>query len=544
MQKKTIGQKINTASSKVSDTDISNATLDLAHLKKLIKAKKKEQPDLSIPDIISEIEASYREIAFRPVATRTDFSMLRALKHLQKNPSMILDTIDTSNRSLFVSGKRTSTYTPDLKESIPELLKEACSIILSSYDRNAHVKFVKGEFTPKEREDLQRSILAVLKHVQKIKEKQIIDSYTLVITEIAQFLDAQGCFEKGTINYNQRMRMLGLSEMQEQPTGKKGKCKTVDHMSGWKDPKLVGNLPLETLIMSCAFFTNRLCKEYKQFKLSVFLMSELNPSEDTILGNNNVTHEEFSSTLVKYEFLQAEARKLYDKLQQQRTTSSSTTITPVAYELDYEPQEYSDYNAIFSSMLPSHANDLTTDFDAFMQFNSLMEILYDKKDMALDSLIMFLLDDKSNVNWGYIEEEIDDRNSIERKGSNVLLGFDLGKFNTPIRLHTSLHALKKLIAQTTGSDIFPVYAGNEDWSLKDQFGSPTNMTTQVFRMFTKPERKQLKQKALTLSPQDRLYGFIGHLNWLANGITPPKYQKRTVVHLNTGQIEELGDFQR
>jgi hypothetical protein len=126
----------------------------------------------------------------------------------------------------------------------------------------------------------------------------------------------------------------------------------------------------------------------------------------------------------------------------------------------------------------------------------------------------------------------------------VALGFDFGKFNTPIRLHKSLHELKKLIAQCTGSDILPVYAGSEDWFVKDKFGIPTDVTTQVIRMFTKQERKQLKEKSSTLQTQDRLHGFISHLNWLANGVTPKRHEKRYIVRLNTGKIEELDAKQK
>ena len=471
--------------------------------------------------------------------------MLRALKHIQSHPSAIWDTLDTSDRSQFLRKKTCFTYTPDLRKSLQELLKDACSIAFSTDDLPTKVRFIKGEFTTQEREALQKRISAQLDNFTPQKEKQIKDSYTSFITEIAQVLDAQGCFEKSTERHNRRMNMLGLDEMQETYTGKKGKSTTVDHMSCWKDPNIVRKLPLDTLMMACAFFSNRLCKEYIHFKQSVFLMSELNFSDDNVLKTTNITPKALSAALTKYEFLQGEAREQYARLHQQHMVSpQSLTISDSDYKLGYEPQEYADYTRIFSTILPDRDNHLDRDFNTFMGLDNALELLYQKKDRALDSLILFLLDNGTNINWGYIEENTDAGNSIKRRKSMVALGFDSARFNTPIRLHKSLHELQTLIAQCTGDDILPVYAGDKDWFVQDTSGNPTNITTQVFRMFTKPERKQLRSTTSTLQPQDRLYGFISHLNWLANGVTPQRYQQRSIVHLNTGKVEGLGEMQR
>jgi len=545
IEKENINQKINNAKRKVSDTNIGYATLNLEYLIKLIRTKKQEKPDLSIETILQEIEESYRKIAFSSssnssVVTRSDFCMLRALLHVKNHPEVILNTLDTSDRSLFFKKKDAFKYTPNLTESIKELLNDACSIILSRYDLSTKVRFVKGELGVAERIAMQKEILEMISSYLKNFGKVLPASYTSVITEIAQVLDENGCFEKGIERHNRRMRMLGLDEMQEKDTGKKNKSTSVNSMSDWTNPNLVGKLPLETLIMACAFFTNRLCKEYISFKKSVFLLEELNFSEEDIFKNNIVIPEELSSALVKYEFLQTEARKKYAEIKQQHTgPSASQRFEQVSYELDFQPQEYEEYEQIFSTMLPNCTNDLSSDYDRFIQFDNAMEILYQKKDMALDSLIIFLLDNEAKVNWGYIEERTDKGNSIERKKSMVALGFDLSKFNTSIRLHKSLHELKKLIGECNGNDVLSVYAGDEDWLVKDKFGVPVDMNTQVFRMFNKQERKQLKEKSSAMPPQNRLYGFISHLNWLANGAIPQKHTQRNIVHLETGEVKEL-----
>lgn len=543
MSSATIGQKINNAQRRVSSTNIRHSTLDLEYLIRFIKARKTEKPDLTIQEIISEIESSYRKIAITrcsETATRSDFCMLRALNYIQSHPSEIWDFFDISDRSKLIQRKTSFSYSPNLRQSLQELLTDACSIAFINTDFPTQIKFVKGDFDNKERENLQAKISTQLNTYKPQKEKTIKDSYVSFITEIAQFLDAQGCFAKNAEIYNSRMNMLGLDQIQETAPEKKGKSTTVDHMSCWKDPHIVKKLPLETLMMACAFFSNRLCKEYIAFAKSVFLISELNFSDDDLLRTNNISPKTLSPALTKYEFLQEEARKQYTRLYQQHINvpTSSTTIVVSDYEFDFAPQDYEDYCKTFSAILPDCTNDLDTDLGTFMGLNNALEFLYQRKDIALDSLILFLLDNGKNVNWGYIEERTASGNSIERKKSMVLLGFDSAKFNAPIRLHKSLHELKSLIVQSTGSDMLPVYAGDEDWFVKDTSNTPINITTPVFKMFTKKDRKHLKEQAPTISDQDRLHGFISHLNWLANGVTPQRYQKRRIVHLSSGIVKE------
>lgn len=547
IKKETIKQKLESAKRKVSDTNIVYATSNIEYLIKLIKRKNKENPDLSIPLIMSEIENSYKQVAFNTadtskIVTRSDFCLLRTLTHIQNHPELIFQIIDTSDRSLLISKKECFRYTPNINDSVKELMQDACLNIMSRYNLSTKLRFIKGELSVKERISMQQAILNMITSYQTELKKQMKSSYTYNIAAIAKILDETGCFEKSTERYNRRLRMLGLEELQEKETAQKSNTITLTNMSDWKNPDIVGKLPLETLIMAYAFFTNRFCKEYIAFKKSTFLMEELNFSEKDILTGKIATPEELSSALIKYELLQAEARKKYTQLHKQNaSTVISRGFDEVSYDLEYEEPELEEYKQIFDTILPQCSNDLLIDYEKFMKFDNAMEILYQKKDMALDSLIMFLIDRKPKINWGYIEEKTEQGNSIEQKKSMVILGFDLDKFNTSIRLHKSLNELKELIQQCNGTDILPIYNGEEDWFVKDRFGSLTDMNTQVFRMFNNQERKQLKQKASTLSPEDRLYGFVSHLNWLANGAIPKKYKQKNIVHLNTGKVEELNE---
>ena len=539
-------QKLNMAKRKVSDVNVGYATLNIEYLMKLIRTKKQENPNLSIPIMMLQIEKSYRDVAFSTsdnakIVTRSDFCLLRTLMYIKKHPEIIFKTIDESDRSSLLIKKSYFRYTPDIKECITELMNDACSNIVGRQDFSSKMRFIKGNMSVKERISMQKEILEMISNYQKRLEREMKSSYTISITEIAKVLEENGCFEKNIERHNRRLRMLGLDEFQEKDSERKSKPSTIISMADWKNPDIVEKLPLEVLIMASAFFTNRICKEYIAFKKSTFLMEELKISEEDAFNKGFEIPREIFSALIKYEFLQTEARQKFLELKRTKKNSSSAKIDYVSYDLNYEQEEYEEYKRYFDEIIPGGSNNLLVDYERFMQFDNVMEILYQKKDMALDSLIMFFSDKKTKVNWGYVEEKTEQGNSIGRNKAMVALGFDLEKFNTSVRLHKSLSELRNLIRQCTGEDVIPVYNGEEDWFVKDKFGILTDMNTQVFRMLDSQERKRLKEKSSTLSPEDRLYGFVSHLNWIANGATPPKHKKRNIVDLCTGKVEELDE---
>ena len=235
IKKETIKSKFDNAKRKVSDTNVVYANSNIEYLIKLIKRKKKENPDLSIPVIISEIEKLYTQIAFNTgdnskIVTRSDFCLLRTLTHIQNHPELILQIIDTSDRSLLISKKEYFRYTPNINDSVKEVMQDACSNIMSQYNISTKVRFIKGELSVTERIAMQQAIMNMITTYQKELEKHLKSSYTSNITSIAQVLDETGCFEKSTERYNRRLRMLDLEELQEKENTPKSNTITLTNM--------------------------------------------------------------------------------------------------------------------------------------------------------------------------------------------------------------------------------------------------------------------------------------------------------------------------
>ena len=320
-------EKINRARRKITDSSVGFATLNIEYLINLIKNRKAKNPGITTEEIIREIEESYKKIAFFntgrvvregrievvPVATRSDFCLLKTVEYVRKHPEVILDTMDKSDRKELLRRKESYKYVPNKKESIHELMQDAFSVVVGKeLDANFQRRFIEGSLDIKERIALQKNILDRLAGFQKRIEQDIRIAYTKNITEIAKVLDDNGCFAKGFERHNRRLRMIGLEDLQEQETTKKGNKPTIRNMSDWKQAGIVGKLPLDTLIVASAFFTNRICKEYISFKRGLFLLQELNGVDEENY-TRPINKEYLREALAKYEFLQGESRDEYTR---------------------------------------------------------------------------------------------------------------------------------------------------------------------------------------------------------------------------------------
>lgn len=551
-----IKTRIDDARNKISDTNIKYAITDILYLKKLVERRKKTNPELSTQEIFDDINNEYREIVFNnvgktirngsvqivPNVTRSDFCLYKTISYLKKNPGKILESIDKLDKNLLITHKDYFTYTPDINSNIQELLQNTCYILI---EKNGNTKlkekFLSGTLSFEERIALEKSILNFISNYKNVLDSDMKQSYTRMITCFANILDENGCFGKGIEQHNRKLRNHGLDELQETETTKKGNKLQIRNMSDWKSSNIVSNLSLDELIMASAFFTNKATKEFILFKKSIFLLNELGIS-DISTYKQYINEEQLKNALIKYEFLQTEARNDFSRL----SSTLSPVIEPdnerntrtITFELEYTPEDVEEYKKEFDLLLPNSENDIFNDRTNFNLYDETMENLYKKKDFAIDSLILSFIDNGKQYNWGYIPENNGYTNSIQRGDRMIGLGFDFTGYNMPIKLHKSVKDLKKLLEQYNGKTTFPVYQGNEDWTITDNLGYRTNMTVGVFRPTTKFERKTIREKLKTLSKEDYTYNFCAHLNWLSNGVTPEKYSKKLEVSLEDGNIYE------
>lgn len=546
-----IVEKIRYANEKVNDKSIKMALLDIQYLQNLIKEKIKQNPTLSPKDVLSSIENQYEEIVFNnvgktfrngnleevPNVTQSDFFFLKTISYLRKNPEKILETIDQTDRKSLLIKRDSFTYSSNMKNNIKEILNDVCSFMITPKISD---RFISGELTYKERVDLQKSIITSISNYQKILEQNIRKSYTKHITQIAKLLDESNCLDKSIETHNKRLRLIGLDEFQEIENTKKGNKPQIRNMRDWKNVNAVSQLSLDSLIMASAFFANKACKEYISFKRAIFLLNELGISNE-INNQQQIDESSIRAGLIKYEFIQNEARDEYMQLSSKEVSRKELLhgVQQITYELDYSSEDIQKYKELFDTILPNSNNNLIEDRQKFSAHNDVMEGLYKKKDHAINSLVISLLDKNTNCNWGYIPEESYGQNSIQKGKRMIEIGFDLEGFNLPIRLHVNLNNLRKIVKEYTGKSEIPVYQGDQDWTVESKYKTQVDITTQIFRPTTKEERKSIKDKTATLTENDTLYPFLTHLNWIENRVTPERYKQSFVVSLDDGTIFDL-----
>lgn len=492
--------KIKYLKSKIDFVTTRSAKTDLKRYQKMIARIMKEHKLSSIKEATDYVESRYYEIFFsnkgisvnngkiniEQDTTRSDYFMLKTMQEVKKHPEKILDLVDQMTppqRSKLLTDKDFFIrYTPNMNENYRMLLRDMFTYLLQTakIDRN---NFVQGTMTLGERELLRRRITSVLsENITKI-HSEIKSSNVRRVSSMAKLLEENGLFEYGTTVYNSRIRMIGLPELQlEQEKTKKGNKPQFLVAKDLENRKILETMPLDKLIALSAFTTNKLGKEFTSFKKSKFIFDELGVSDDIDSLINvdveNLDETILKSILLKYEYLKSSSREIYSKATSEVLTNLEEAGENVTDNVFYKNVDISDmecispeYKSIFDRLLPNSKNDFFAELENYNSGNHIYEGIYTKKDFALDPLITSLLGkEDSNINWGYIPEEVDGLNSIQRGKRMILIGIDLEGFNYPIKLHSSRKDLIKLVKGYTGKAEIPLYKGDEDWKVETAYG--------------------------------------------------------------------------
>lgn len=285
-----------------------------------------------------------------------------------------------------------------------------------------------------------------------------------------------------------------------------------------------------------AFYVNRLVKKLEEYNLNFYLGRKLD-IYNKIMNNEpfniNLSDEEIKYIVLQKDFLKdkaqdiiSEVTKKYEKddskdegdfiISKEKIKNSDKFRENVEkYKKEYEKL----YNKIY---LPSFENNFEKDLITNSLLNVDMYNLYEVKDMSAQALMVSLIDNDKNVNWGYIPEKDEKgRNSIQKGSKYVLIGFDLKGYNMPIKLHFERDRIEKFLDGYTNSTAIPVYEGNEDVEINDEF-----LTTQVLMKLSKKQRAEIKSSLKNMSPDDERYKYISHLNWMMLPNRYPEHLKK------------------
>ncbi len=548
--------------SKVNDRALRIARKDLKNFEQFIQKIMEENEFSSVEEATKYIESRYYNIFFvnkgisvdkgnlnvKTDTTRSDFFLLKTAQSVKNHPEKIWEVLDRmtpeDRKKLFPTEEPFLRYTPDMEANYKMALKDISRYILE-YLKIDRSKFIDGSLSYEERSKFQKSALLLLGEATVSINNKLRDSCVRRITSMAKLLDEHGEFEIGTSRYNDLMRKIGLEELKvDYEKSKKGNKPQFTTMKDLENPKVVEKLPFDVQIGMSVFLTNRLAKIFSSYKKAKFILEQKDELESVVSSKVKISDDELKCILGKFDYLQGLLRTLYSETSaavhkdyQEADKATPESIFNKRIKIDTGNVE-NGYKDFFDAINPNLDNDFGNNLDSYNSSNTIFEGIYERKDFDFHALIPTLLDkESSRINWGYIPEEEENKNSIQRNKRMILMGIDFEGFNFPIRVHCSRNDLLNLVKEYTGKDEIPVYRGEEDWKVETQYDEAFDMTAQVVVPFDKYKRKFVTQKVKNLTPDERNSDYLLHLNWMINpSQVPSKRKEKTVVSLETGEI--------
>lgn len=189
--------------------------------------------------------------------------------------------------------------------------------------------------------------------------------------------------------------------------------------------------------------------------------------------------------------------------------------------------------------MPEIDNDFDSDFRRIIGTQITKSNIYDMKDASITALILYLLKEGNNLNWGYIPEKLNEEISMHSNQKYILIGIDFQGYNLPIRLHVKKEEIKEAIKQWKGSERIPLYEGFEDMIVNGRY-----ISTQILMPFQRYQKKFLRTMVKQVKETDENANFIRHLAWITDAQIYPEFvSKRNVnakfrreINLETGEI--------
>ena len=518
-----------------------------------IKRLKKEHPEYSQSEFNNVLCNKTKEV-IRNMSTPTssDMYLQKTLEKATKDIELIYHEIETIEREKFIDSKESAyKYTSDMKKNIQLLTQNILQILFNENPTQVRKKFINNSLTEEEKNKIKEKIKKFVEESYKARLKEMKNRYSQKLANCVQFLDEMGLLEKYNDQNNSVLDNMNLPMLKCEYESTKDKFGLTD----LKRPEFIKRFSLDEIIAMASFYSNRLEKEVLKYNESMYIANKMGLIDEIYEKgdcNLEVTDEDLRELLAQLTFLMESGKKVLQQTSRKDNVYVGDNRVKVDLSDDNRVRRKliefygKDYNELYKNVfLKAYSNDFVNDLD----IATVLEIdrlnLYYCKDFAMESLMVILTDkDKNkNINWGYIPEEKNGKNSIQNKEKFVLIGIDMKGFNMPLKLHFERKKLETFLKNYTGNTKLPVYEGNDDMNV------PWNgfITTQVYTPLTKEQRKNLKNTNVPKS--DYKYRFLEHIKWMMFPNRYPNYLcdehgnkiPKKYADLETGRIDSSGE---
>lgn len=529
---------------------IKYARKELEHTVEYIEKLRREHPEYSMEEFNKILCYKTKEaISTMSTPTRSDMYLQKTLEKALKDIDLIYYEIETVDRERFVGSKRRAhKYTSNMENNIKVITQDLLEILLDENPIAFRKKFVNNSLTEEEKNKVKEKIKQFVEAFCKAHSKEIKNKYSSKLANSVQFLDEMGLLKKYNNQNNNVLDNMSLPMLKCEYESQRNKFGLTD----LTNPEFVKRFSLEEIIAMTSFYSNRLEKEILNYNESMYIANKMGIIDEIYEKGEcklEVTDENLRELLAQLSFLM----EIGNKVIQESYRKYNVYCGDNKVELDLSNNKVrrklielygQDYNELYKNLfLKKYDSDFEEDLDiaTILELDTLN--LYSVKDFAMESLMVILTDKGKNMNWGYIPENKNGKNSIQNKEKFVLIGIDMKGFNMPIKLHFERERLEIFLENYTGDAKLPVYEGNDDMEVTwNGF-----ITTQVYMPLTKEQRKDLKKVEMRKS--DYRYRFLEHIKWM---MLPNRYPEhlcdnqgnkmpRRYIDISTGRIDSSGD---
>lgn len=483
---------------------------------------------------------------------KSDLFFLYTIQYILKNPSVISKVyymVVEKDRDVFLEKFNGKEYGEDITRNIIFIMHD----FLRAQEKR-YKKTIKN-LSQEDLELLTEQICTFSKDmIEKEKfEERIKCSYAKRLSRMISLLDEFGELEIYNNLNNERLeRMDLLDELGFKYKEEKNDYKITAIMD-LKDEKSLNKLSLEELTVLICFYLNRIVKIAENIEKVLFTLQKRGLFGRFYRGEDisqRLTDEDVRLSLAQYKFLTEYGEILLKRYQDDKMDENEGYMFySINDVLQYmEEQEARDYKAFVKQNNKKLQARLSKDIEEIQGLISSKHNLYFYKDRFMEIMMYHLLTSSKDINWGYVEERErlnNGYNSIQNYSRNVLIKADIKGFNNPITLHYNLQRLKNFMKNFNGTQIIPVYEGEEDFVVEGRGGSKVYMTNFVLMPLQNSKRKKLLKKVKTAREDSIYYKYMKHLAWISSPKSVPQHLLKDgrlikkMIDLKTGEIEEV-----
>lgn len=426
----------------------------------------------------------------------------------------------------------------EISNGIPE---EEKRIIIGYKNSNQFRKLLKEEFAQEDINDIRNigkfvgyekgNFIEFFKEQKSNIEKNTREAYIQSIIVLINILDQLKLLAKYQREYKQELNKMDLGELAYEINGQ-GKELGMKELFSEENLK---KLPIKTLMAQSAFWSNRLTKEIERMNNAKFICKDLDLINKIVKfriekmdGKEELISEDvIEKELEKIAFLNIVIEKIINQVEEDiKNTGIDGEVDIESYIRKISADYQEEYLKYFNKKLPMCNNIIGNDIEQFIVAKNMINNLYKGKSAINFALLEEALLNEKILNWGYIEEEKDEK--------FVLLGFDIEKLSGPLFLHIPLKEIEEFLERNRLESKIPIYQGENDFKINGK-----TITRKLLMPIDNGKIKKLEEFKINQTEERDKFNFIEHCKYIVSGDTQkyPKHLKK-IKYIGKGKKQK------